>query len=234
MFKSLSLATLLSVSGFVTISQAQAWIGFMNVFENTGGAQGGYLWGSPWGVDALKTTITFDNPGGYIGDQLLLQPNFNAYADNVNSSNPADVEYWTDGAGGGNKFMEANTYVQFDPIAQPTATFAGVVDAYTLAASHSAYAFIKVLDPGAGWSLDVFETVDLSSVASFALAADLTNHQGKVLQLGFLVAGLNANPANEVALGSVSVTVIPEPSTYALLLGGVLGLMVWRLRRRRG
>jgi hypothetical protein len=220
MLKKISLTALLSITGLFT-AHADGWIGYMSVFENNAGAQGGFVFGSTWGVPDIKTTIVTDVPGTYIGDQLRLQPNFQAY-------NPGDP-FWSDGQGGGNKFMEANTYVEFGGISQPFATFAGTVNSYTLDSAYTALAFIKVLNPAAGWSLDVFETFDLSAGGSFALASDLTAHQGKVLQLGFLVQGLNANPINEAALGSALVTVIPEPSTYALL-GGllVLGLAGWR------
>jgi len=227
MLKKISLTALLSITGLLT-AQADGWFGYMNVFNNNAGTPGSWEFGSSWGLPEVKTTIVTDVPGTYIGDQLRLQPNFNTYADNPNDP------FWRDGQGGGNKFMEANTYVEFAGIAQPFATFAGTVNSYTLDSAYTAHAFIKVLNPDAGWSLDVFETFDLSTGGTFSLSSDLTAHQGKVLQYGFLVYGLNANPANEAALGSALVTVIPEPSTYALF-GGllVLSLAAWRRRTVR-
>ncbi|TVR52856.1 MAG: PEP-CTERM sorting domain-containing protein [Puniceicoccaceae bacterium] len=209
---------------FSATVHAEGWIGWMNVFENDNGSQGGFVFGSEWGVADLQTTLLQSNVGTYIGDQLELAPNFNAY-------NPDDA-FWSDGAGGGNKFMEANTYVEVYGITMGMAEFMGTVDSYTLDAAYGAIAFIKVLDQNAGWSLDVFEYVDLASTNSFALASDLAAHQGKVLQLGFAVTGLNANPAMAEQLGNVVVTVVPEPSTYALILGAVLGLFVLYFRRR--
>lgn len=227
MLKKIVLTTLLSAPLFFSATtHAGDWFGYINAFENNAGSAGNFVFGAAWGVSDLKTTVMVSNAGTYLGDQLLLQPNFNAY----NGSDP----FWSDGAGKGNKFLEANTYVEFPGIATPAASFSGTVDSYTLDSTYGALAFIKVLDPSNGWSLDVFEMADLSGVGSFSLSSDLTAHQGKVLQLGFLISGLNANPIDEAALGSVGVTVIPEPSTYALF-GGLLvfGLAAWRRRAVR-
>lgn len=230
MLKKSILATLIASAGLVaTDIRAEGWLGFMNVFENDAGAPGAYVFGAPWGVPDMQTTVVISNVGTYIGDQLLLAPNFNTYAEN-----PGDA-FWrdNDGAGpGGNKFMEANTYVEFPGLDIPMGSFAGTVNSYTLDPAYEALAFIKVLNPDAGWSLDVFETHDLVTGGSFFLAADLADHQGKVLQYGFLVSGVNANPDLAAALGSVDVTVIPEPSTYALILAGALGALVWFRRRK--
>jgi hypothetical protein len=224
MLRKISLAALLSAVGFFSsTAHAEGWVGYMNVFENNAGAQGGYVFGAVWGVPDLKTTVLSSNSGTYFGDQLQLEPNFNTYADNNDA-------FWRDGSNG-NKFMEANTYVEFNPIGIASTSFSGTIDSYTLASGYQAHAFIKVLNPGNGWSTDLFSTFDLATGSSFSLNADLTAHQGKVLQLGYVVTGLNANPAN-TNLGSVVVTVIPEPSTYALIFGGLVGLLAWRFRRR--
>lgn len=229
MLRKLALTSLLGAAALVPSSAfAEGWFGFMNVFDNNGGAQGGYIFGSPWGLADVKTTVNVSNTGTYIGDNLTLQPNFNAY-------NGAD-SFWSDGLGNGNKFMEANTYVEFTPITDASATFTGTINSYTLSGAYDAFAFIKVLNPGNGYSLDLFQTVDLASLSQFTVTADLSAHSGKLLQMGFLVSGLNANPLNEAALGSVIVTItspIPEPSTYALIGGALAGIAAVVLRRRR-
>ncbi|MEX2381338.1 MAG: PEP-CTERM sorting domain-containing protein [Opitutales bacterium] len=233
MHKKIFLAALLSVAGlFSATAHADGWLFHMNVFENDAGSPGAFQFGSGWAPADMKTTLLQSNVGTYFGDQLRLEPNFNTYANAVASGDPGELAYWTDGAGGGNKFMEANTYIEVGTIATPTASFSGTVDSYTLDSAYDGLAFIKVLNPATGWSLDLFETYDLSLLGSFALSADLSAHQGKVLQYGFLVSGLNANPDD--ILGNADVSVIPEPSTYAAIFGGLALLGALAYRRRAG
>ena len=40
----------------IDTSETAAWNGWMNVFENNGGAAGGYQWGSGWGVADLNSS----------------------------------------------------------------------------------------------------------------------------------------------------------------------------------
>lgn len=40
----------------VDVSSSAPWSGFMNVFENNNGAQGGYLFGGTWGTADLATS----------------------------------------------------------------------------------------------------------------------------------------------------------------------------------
>ncbi len=97
---------------------------------------------------------------------------------------------------------------------------------------------MKVLDPDLNYATVLENTVDLSSGSSFTVNADLTAFQGKLLQMGFVVKGLNANPVNEFTLGGVNVTItapsaIPEPSSFALIGAGAIGAFAALRRRRR-
>lgn len=244
MKKKSSLLAPVSLLGLLLTSSAysEGWIGYVNVFANNAGSQGGYIFGSSWGVTDLKSTVAVSNTGTYLGDQLVLEPNFNTYVNSL-AGNDADRAFWTNSTDGGatpgaagNKFLEANTFVETPSISTNSVNFAGVVNSYTLAAGYDAAAFIKVLNPLTGYSLDVFQTYDLASGGSFNLSADLSAHQGKILQLGFMVGGLNANPANG-DLGNVTVTIaaaaIPEPSSYAATFGLMAGGLALGLRRRR-
>lgn len=210
-------------------ASAASWIGYMNVFNNDSGAQGGFVFGQGWGVADLKTTIVTSNPGTLVGDQLTLQPNFNTYADN-----PGDP-FWRDNAGAGpdgNKWMEANVFVETSSIAEPTFTLQGVVDNYTLDSAYQAQAFIKVLDPSQGFATVLNDTIALPASGSFTVNSDLSSYQGLLLQTGFVVSGLNANPDNETTLGNVKVTLVPEPSSVGLLgIGGLLAVMGRRRKR---
>ncbi len=235
MLKKLSLVGLLSVAGLLSNSaRAEGWVGFMNVFSTGSGIAGnGYQFGSGWGLADVKTTVVTSNTGTYIGDQLRLEPNYNTYADNPNDA------YWRNNGGAGplgNKFMEANTFVETGSISVGSINFSGSIDSYTLASEFTAIAFIKVLNPANSYSIDVFETYNLNSGSQFSLNADLSAHAGKILQVGYAVYGINSNPANTVANGSVLVTAtaaaIPEPSSFALIGAGA-ALFAASFRRRR-
>jgi len=244
MLKKLSLVGLLSVAGlFSNSALADGWQGYLNVFSSGSGTVGsGFIFGSGWGLSDLRTTIENDVAGTTIGDELRLEPNYSLYA-NAQIGGPLDRAYWTNSSDGGatigplgSKFMEANTFFETASIVAPSVNFSGTVNSYTLAGEFTAVAFIKVLNPGNGYSIDVFETFNLNSGAQFSLNADLSNHAGKLLQLGYAVYGTNANPANTVANGSVLVTVtaaaIPEPSSFALIGAGA-ALFAASFRRRR-
>ena len=231
----LALAAVLAISA--TTASAGNWVGYMNVFQNAAGSQGGYAFGSGWGVSDLKTTISNSNAGTIIGDQLVLQPNFNAYTDSLGSNNAARA-YWTNSSDGGatpgplgNKWMNASTYSETASLAVPSYTLAGTVTSNSLNTSlYTAKAFIKVLDPNNGYATVVDDSVTLPASGPFVVTSNLSLYQGLLLQVGFSMDGLNANPADAVSYGSVGVSVVPEPSTYALLAFG--GCAAVALRRR--
>jgi hypothetical protein len=201
----------------VTIDGTKAWVGYMNVFDLTGsGGKGGYQFGSAWGLGDLKSTV--------IGNTLKLEPNYQTY-------NATD-SYWSNGSIG-NKYLEANTFVEKAPgVLSGSLTFTGLVDSYSLASNYILTAFIKGLNPGAGYADQINQTQVLGSgSSSFSLTADLTGKSNLILQYGFMVSGINANPTQS-GLGSAVVSAVPEPSTVSLLGFGVAGLIATRLRRR--
>lgn len=237
---------LAAVAAALVASPAWAgnWIGYMNWFENAGiapvGAQGAYVHGSFWGVPDIKTTVVTSNVGTIIGDQLVLEPNYNTYTNSLGGTN-GDRAYWTNSSDGGvtagpygNKWMDANTFEETASIAVPSYTFQGTVTANTLNASlYTAEAFIKVLDPSLGYATVLNNRIALPASGAFSLTSDLSAFQGKLLQVGFAMNGLNANIADAATNGSVSVTVVPEPSTIAgLAVAGTI-VMARCLRRRR-
>lgn len=177
----------------VEVDADSDWIGFMNVFF----LNGDYAFGSPWGFADLKSSVDMD------ANTLILQPNFNTYADN-----PGD-DFWIDpSTGEGNKTMAASTFVE--PGAAFTGadfTFRGSLQSYTLDDSYTVTYFVKALDPDNDFSdalggAYVFPlTNDLTTFSTTVPAAQLP--AGLIIQYGFEVTGRNANPANEAALGSV-------------------------------
>ena len=208
-------------SNMVTADPSSNWVGYMNVFElpENGGA---YQFGGPWGIPDLKTTL---NTGS---NSITLQPNFNAYNDNP--TNP----YWVNQTTlEGNKFMEANTFIE--PGAgfnDQGLIFTGNVTSFTLdTAQYDAKCFIKALDPNAGYA-DAFggsKTFNLPMSGSFTVSATAAElPAGLIIQYGFMVTGRNANPADELSLGSVEVegvsvsNSVPVTPVYVRLNGPVL------------
>lgn len=180
----------------VNVTASDTWNGFMNVFD----LGGGFVFNSGWGVPELRTDIDL------MGDVLTLYPNFNTYANAVNSGDPGEIAFWTDGANGGNKIMEAITLVEPAMFNDQDLTFKGSVLVNTLDAAYEAQYFIKALDSLNGYAdaLGGSKIFDLPASGNFevtATAAELP--AGLIIQYGFVVKGINANPADENALGRI-------------------------------
>jgi hypothetical protein len=185
----------------VSVNAADLWTGYANVFLTDGTT---YQFGSGWGLSDLKSVV---NAGA---NSITLYPNFNTY----NAADP----YWSNGAIG-NKVFEGNTYVENNAFAGQVLTFTGNVTSNTLNSAYTAVAFIKGLNPATGYSTDVFVSAPLVAGQPFSITTDAAITAGLVVQYGFTIKGLNANPAQEAALGNVVVAgnaVTPqEPLTAA-------------------
>ena len=230
-----SLLTANSASASLASPDPQA--GYMNWFETDCAT---YMGGSGWGVGDLKATSA--------GGSVVLQPNFNTY-------NIADA-YWTNPDGSGNKCMQANLFEEIGTVPAGTGSYSwgGFVDSNTLDAAYTATAFIKVLDSAAGFADVLGASQALPSSGQFSVSGDLTAYEGDaryILQVGFMVVGVNANPANEVALGNISARIgastaigagdssalvdptgIPVMPLWGLLgLAGLIGLMGYRRKQ---
>ena len=189
----------------VLVDPTLGWLGYMNVFDLTAGAQGGYLWGSAWGVGDVATTLNTDTD--YM--TITLEPNYNAYTDAL-SGTADDIAYWTDGAGGGNKWMQGSTYVESaSDWNNADLTFTGYVHHHSLASDWTANVFIKALDPNAGYAdaLNGAYITALPTDGQFSVtvsAGELL--AGYIVQAGFSVNGPNANPDNQAANGKVIIS----------------------------
>src|SRR5690349_4121368 len=122
------------------VDTTKPWQGYMNVF-NLPDYSGGYVFGSPWGAADLTAYVTGTST-------LTLMPNTNTY--------DATSAFWVKPDGSGNKFMEANFYVENTGLRGQTVTFNLTVNSNNLyggTGGHLTRAFVKTLDSGAGYSL---------------------------------------------------------------------------------
>ena len=174
----------------VSVDAGAAWLGYANIFDP---ATGDFVFGEPWGVPDIKTVV--DAGAG----TLTLQPNFNTYA-----ANPTDP-FWVDQTTGlGAKIFEGNSYVEDNSLAGEELTFSGNVNSNTLDGAYDALAFIKVFN--ANYSVLKIATAPLTGANFEVVFTDVNPAEDAVVQYGFQIIGLNANPDDEATLGSVVVS----------------------------
>lgn len=212
------------LTGFLSL-EAQAGfeqfanpVGEVNVFANNGGSAGGWLFWSGWGLNDLQARTT-DNR------TFLLAPNTNTYG---NGTDP----YWVDIPNqDGNKWMVATCHFRLNPIVSETSgTFSFDVTAFDLDPRYTLKGFIEVLDPGNNWQpvVSAGQEVVITSTGSHTLnAPNLAPYSGMVLQAGWRMEGLNANPATNWGSATVTATALfadtgdvtppsPDPMTFSV------------------
>lgn len=199
------LLSIAMLTGTITFAQNDvnstafnAWVGYMNVFDLTMN----YQFGSTWGVSDLKSDVDSTL------DQITLYPNYNVY--------DANDPYWVNAStGNGEKIMEASTFVEPAGFNGQDLTFRGNVQSNTLDGAYVAKYFIKALDPANGYqdALGGSKTFDLPASGEFSVTATGTElASGLIVQFGFSVMGVNANPADEQTLGNIVIA----PSTASV------------------
>lgn len=204
-------------TAIVAVTSESPWQGFMNVFETPANG-GAYVFGSDWAVPDL--------PASFSGSTLTL---------GVTSVNDTNAFWYTPSGGPGaegNKYTEANMYVQSSGFAGQSLTFSGYVLSNTLTEPYTAVAFIKDFAPN--FSSSVTVAVPLTPGA-FSVTLETINDPARHVQYGFAVLGPVTWITDAPAKGTVVVAPIPEYSAGALL-GGVamMGLLMRRVRRRSG
>lgn len=174
----------------VTVNASATWSAWASWAPATGNLSTDYGNGG-WGLGDLKTVAnTFNN-------SISLYPNFSAYG---NGSNP----YWVNGAIG-SKIFEGSSYVESAALAGSSLTFTAKVASYTLDAGYTAVAFIKAIDPANNYSTVIDIRTPLVAGQTFSISTLGIIPAGLLVQYGFAIKGLNANPAQEAALGKVVV-----------------------------
>jgi hypothetical protein len=186
----LTLSLGVAAQNSVSVDAGGNWLGYANIFDP---ATGNYVFGEPWGIQDIKTVV--DAGAG----TLTLQPNFNTYA-----ANPTDP-FWVDQTTGlGAKIFEGNSYIEDNSLAGAELTFSGNVNSNTLDGAYDAVAFIKVFN--ANYSVLKQATVPLNGANFEVVFTDVNPAEDAVVQYGFQIIGLNANPDDEATLGSVVVS----------------------------
>ena len=190
MIAAMTLSLGVAAQNSVSVDAGGNWLGYANIFDP---ATGNYVFGEPWGIQDIKTVV--DVGAG----TLTLQPNFNTYA-----ANPTDP-FWVDQTTGlGAKIFEGNSYIEDNSLAGAELTFSGNVNSNTLDGAYDAVAFIKVFN--ANYSVLKQATVPLTGATFEVVFTDVNPAEDAVVQYGFQIIGLNANPEEEAALGNVVVS----------------------------
>ena len=232
--------SILAFLSIASIASAAAVTGFTNTWMNISdlnedGSAGNGLWGSGW--DIADVPAQFDAATG----TFSMQVNVNA-GDNSLGGSDGDRDYWTNSPDGGvtagdsgGKFMNANVFNESWDWGGQVVTWSGSTITNDLTSAHTGLAFIKELDPGQGWATTAHITVELVAGEDFSLS--FTPTAGRVTQAGFTVDG--ANGLSTQTLGGISannlditLSAVPEPSTYALIAGFAAFLFV-AIRRRK-
>lgn len=182
----------------ITTTSSDAWTAWMSWFD----LQGNYVDGSAWSVPELRTDLVTSPTE----DQVILYPNYSCY-NSQQFPNGTDPYWFDQTTGDAVKILEASTYVEpgssFNGV---DLTFTGNVVSHTLDVGYDAKFFIKALDPANGYAdvLNGAYVTDLPTSGDFTVTvsgAELAS--GLIVQYGFSVKGVCANPADEAALGNV-------------------------------
>lgn len=201
----------------VTIDQAKLTNGFMNVFE----LNNAYVFSSGWGIADLNATFP---------DSATVNFTPNTIGD------PSPFWYTPSGGPGatGNKNMEANLYHQFTDgdVSGKIVNFQGVVSGYTLQPGWSFKAFIRDFAPD--YSSVVETSTPITTTGSFDLSALISVDPARHQQYGLQMYGPNVWFTDVASKGSVTVTAVPEPSTYAVLAFAGCAAAAIRRRMRPG
>jgi len=199
----------------VGVDPQKSWVGFMNWWDMP--ADGGAFAGqSFWGVADLGAQFS--------GATLTLTPNTS-----VDRDFPIDPYWWKQPGGSSNKIMGANVFVVDDSLAGQSIVFSGMVLSNTLDSAYSSRAFVRAFNADFSIVLDssddLLEDGKPFEVSYQSMPADVH------IEYGFDTIGPNARLGN--SLGSVVIATVPEPSAWAMMAAGLLGVAALRRRGQR-
>lgn len=198
----------------VGVDAQKSWIGFMNWWDMP--ADGGNFAGQGfWGIADLGAQFS--------SSTLTLTPNTS-----IDRDAPLDG-YWWKPDGSSNKIMGANLFVLDDTLAGQSIVFSGMVTSNTLASPYTTHAFIRSFNADFSILLTTTEVL-LEGGKSFQVT-----YQSKAadvhIEYGFDTIGPDARIGN--SLGSMVIAAVPEPSAWAMMAAGLLGVAALGRRGRR-
>ena len=173
----------------VTVATSQSWNGYVNAFNVS---DNGYAFGFPYTVSDLRATPT--------ATSMTLEPNTAIWTAEASNSAWFDQGATTQTA---LLYIEASSFIEDNTLAGSDLTFTGNVSVSDLGSEYTVVAFVKALDPNAGYATVVNNTADISSTGDFTASATATElAAGLIIQYGFTVTGPLADPT-DTTLGSV-------------------------------
>ena len=175
--------------------------GFMQVFalDGAGGPDyGAFQFESGWGVPVIKSTVG--------ASSIVLEANYNTYADNAGS------DYWRNNGGagpGGNKWMVASTFAESSAtfFTDNVCNFKTEISNYTFTPGYTVRAFIKCF-AGDYSSNNILFSDPLTANSVVDLTLSTTGWA--IVQYGFEVQGVNANPDASPGSATAIANVVPE------------------------
>lgn len=237
---STTLALLAAMTLMTAPASHAALAGYSQDFEGLNQADSGALAADGWlvganvfapdGTSFLYNYFTFPAPNGGaafsgidIGQGGPAQGNQQLVV--YNDYNNADH-----GNGTGNR-IEANVFQEQIIGAGDEGTswtFSFDAKQGNIGGASTALAFIKVLDPNAGFSLTDFVVVDTTSIGpnwgSYSMDVDIDAGQaGQILQFGFLNVASNGDPSG-MFYDNINFRPVPVPGAVWLLLSGFAAL----------
>lgn len=198
--------------------EADGWLVGANVFapDGTTFLYNYFSFPAPNGGPAFSAIATGEGGPAQGAQQLSVYNDYNNADHNIGNRIEANVfQEWTVGAAD----------------VGSTQTFSFDAKLGNLELDSTAVAFIKVLDPGAGFSLSGGDTVDMTMTPSewtgYSLSTDIDASQvGHIFQIGFYSVASNFEGSG---VFYDNINLVPAPSAMALL--GLGGLVAGRRRR---
>lgn len=160
---------------------ADGWNVYMNIFDDLGNFQYGWGYPAPNNIGNIDDIVSGEGGPDQGDQQLVMYSDYGAEQHGwLNWTVETNLyKEWTVGAGAG------MWYFAFD------------AKLGNIAAPSEAYAFIKVLDPGAGWATTQFITVETTNTPAtwtrYGLEVDLSGSENQIVQIGFMTLAMNYN-----------------------------------------
>jgi hypothetical protein len=155
------------------------WFVYMNIFNEADVFQYGWGYPAPNNIGNIDDIVSGEGGPDQGAQQLVMYSDYGA-----------EQHGWLDWT------VETNLYREW-PVNGGEGMWYFAFDAKmgNLEAPSEAFAFIKVLDPNAGWATTQFITADMTNAsttwARYGLEVDLSGSAGQIVQIGFMSTASN-------------------------------------------